>query len=65
MNKLREVTKDHILEGVEKAVGSGMVGYEVPYSLGISCKPKEPLPFVGNAAQKHFIALYNMGIYSI
>lgn len=67
MIKLREVIKAHIPEGFEEAVGSGMVGYVVPYSLypaGYHCKPKQPLPFVGIAAQKHFIALYHMGIYS-
>lgn len=67
MNKLREVIKAHIPEGFEEAVGSGMVGYQVPYSIypaGYHCKPKQPLPFVGIAAQKHFIAVYHMGIYS-
>ncbi|MBL7774424.1 MAG: DUF1801 domain-containing protein, partial [Saprospiraceae bacterium] len=28
------------------------------------CDPKQPLPFVGIASQKHFIALYHMGIYA-
>ncbi len=67
MNKLREVIKAHIPEGFEEGVGSGMVGYVVPYSLypaGYHCTPKQPLPFVGIAAQKHFIALYHMGIYA-
>lgn len=67
MIQLREVIKAHIPEGFEEAVGSGMVGYVVPYSLypaGYHCKPRQPLPFVGIAAQKHFIALYHMGIYS-
>lgn len=67
MNKLREVIKAHIPEGFEEAVGYGMVGYQVPYSIypaGYHCKPKQPLPFAGIAAQKHFIALYHMGLYS-
>lgn len=67
MYKLREVIKAHIPEGFEEAVGYGMVGYQVPYSIypaGYHCKPKQPLPFAGIAAQKHFIALYHMGLYS-
>ncbi len=67
MYKLREVIKSHIPEGFEEAVGSGMVGFEVPFSLypaGYHCKPNQPLPFVGIAAQMHFIAIYHMGIYS-
>lgn len=66
MYKLREVIKAHIPEGFEEAVGYGMVGYQVPYSIypaGYHCKPKQPLPFAGIAAQKHFIALYHMGLY--
>jgi len=67
MNKLREVIKAHIPEGFEEAISSGMIAYQVPYSLypaGYHCKPRQPLPFVAIAAQKHFIAVYHMGIYS-
>ena len=67
MIKLREVIKAHIPEGFEEAVSYGMIGYEVPYKLypeGYHCKPKRPLPFVNLAAQKHFIALYHMGLYA-
>ena len=31
---------------------------------GYHCKPSDPLPFVGIASQKNFIALYHMGIYA-
>jgi len=53
--------------GFEETMGSGMINYVVPYSLyppGYHCKPKQPLPFLGLAAQKNFIAVYHLGIYS-
>jgi hypothetical protein len=43
-----------------------MIGYVVPHSTypaGYHCSPELPLPFINFASQKHFIALYHMGIY--
>ena len=43
-----------------------MLGYAVPHELypsGYHCDPKQPLPFIGLASQKNFIAVYHMGIY--
>jgi len=48
-------------------MGYGMMGYAVPhkiYPAGYHCNPKDPLPFIGLASQKNFIALYHMGIYA-
>ena len=45
----------------------GMLGYVIPHSLypdGYHCDPKQPLPFMGIASQKNFIAVYHMGIYA-
>jgi hypothetical protein len=44
-----------------------MIGYVVPHSIypaGYHCTPKLPLPFIGLASQKNFIAFYHMGIYA-
>jgi len=44
------------------------MGWCVPHKLyppGYHCNPKDPLPFVGLASQKNFIALYHMGIYAM
>ena len=44
-----------------------MIGYYIPHSLypsGYHCDPKLPLPFVTIAAQKNFVAVYHMGVYS-
>ena len=45
-----------------------MLGYSVPHKIyppGYHCDPKLPLPFVGMASQKNFIAFYHMGIYAM
>lgn len=67
INKLRQIIRDNIPEGFEETVGSGMIGYAVPHTIypaGYHCDSKLPLPFMGIASQKHFVALYHMGLYS-
>ena len=66
-NKLRSVIKKNLPKGFKETMGYGMMGYCVPHSLypaGYHCNPKDPLPFIGLASQKHFIAVYHMGIYA-
>ena len=44
-----------------------MPGFVVPHSIypnGYHCDPKLPLPFIGYASQKNFVALYHCGIYT-
>ena len=65
--KLRETILNNIPEGFSEEMNYGMLGYVVPHSIypnGYHCNPKLPLPFVGIASQKNFIALYHMGIYA-
>lgn len=67
MTKLWKIIKKNLPKGFKEAMGHGMPGFEVPYSIypaGYHCLPKEPLPFMGLASQKHFIAVYHMGIYA-
>lgn len=67
MKKLRAVIKKNIPKGFQESMGYGMAGYVVPHSkypAGYHCNPKDPLPFMGFASQKNFIAIYHMGIYS-
>lgn len=64
---LHEVIVDNLPEGFEPGISYGGLGYVVPhthYPAGYHCKPEEPLPFAGIAAQKNSINLYHMGIYS-
>lgn len=66
--KLRAVIKKNLPKGFKEEMNYGMIGYVVPHSkypAGYHCDPKMPLPFLGIASQKNFIAVYHMGIYSM
>jgi hypothetical protein len=65
-DRLRQVILDNLPSGFEECINYGMIGYVVPHSTypaGYHCSPELPLPFINFASQKHFIALYHMGIY--
>jgi hypothetical protein len=67
MDKLRKVIKKNLPKGFKEGMGYGMAGYSVPHSMypaGYHCNPSDPLPFMGFASQKNFIAVYHMGVYS-
>lgn len=67
MTELRKVIAKNIPKGFKEEMGYGMLGYVVPHSLypaGYHCDPKLPLPFMGMASQKNFIAVYHMGVYA-
>ena len=67
MNDLRNVILKNIPKGFSEEMNYGHIGYVVPHSIypsGYHCDPKAPLPFLGIASQKNFIAIYHMGIYA-
>ena len=67
MTELRKIIKKNIPKGFKEEMNCGMVGYVVPHSKypgGYHCKPTDPLPFMNFASQKHFIAVYHMGVYA-
>lgn len=67
IQRLRQVISRNIPEGFKETMGYGMLGFAVPHSLypaGYHTNPKDPLPFIGLASQKHFVALYHMGLYA-
>jgi uncharacterized protein YdhG (YjbR/CyaY superfamily) len=67
VQQMLELFREHLPEGFEEAISYGMIGFVVPKSLypdGYHCDPSLPLPFIAIAAQKHFTALYHMGIYA-
>jgi hypothetical protein len=67
MNELRNTISKNIPKGFKEVIGYGMPGWVVPHSIfpsGYHCDPKLPLPFMGIASQKNFVALYHMGMYS-
>ncbi len=66
MIELRNNIAKNIPKGFKEVMGYGMLGYVVPHSLypsGYHCDPNQPLPFIGIASQKNFIAVYHMGVY--
>jgi uncharacterized protein YdhG (YjbR/CyaY superfamily) len=67
MEQLRKTIMENLPEGSQEGMGYGMLGYAVPHSIypkGYHCNPKDPLPFMGLASQKNFIAFYHMGVYA-
>ncbi|MDF2510140.1 MAG: hypothetical protein K0S04_6 [Herbinix sp.] len=64
---LRTTILNNLPQGFKEIIQYGMIGYVVPheiYPLGYHVNAKEPLPFMGLANQKGYIALYHMGIYA-
>jgi len=67
MTELRKVINKNLPKGFKEGMGYGMMGWSVPHSLyppGYHCTPELPLPFMGIASQKNFIAVYHMGVYA-
>lgn len=67
IKELRRVINKNLPKGFKESMGYGMMGWSVPHSIypaGYHCNPKDPLPFMGLASQKHFIAVYHMGVYA-
>jgi uncharacterized protein YdhG (YjbR/CyaY superfamily) len=67
MIKLRSIILEKLPSGFEESMSYGMIGYGIPHSIypaGYHCKPEDPVPFLGIASQKNYIAFYHMGIYS-
>ena len=67
ITELRKVIKKNLPKGFKEGMGYGMAGWSVPHSLyppGYHCTPELPLPFMGIASQKNFIAIYHMGVYA-
>lgn len=68
ISALRKVIKDNLPKGFKETIGYGHLGWVVPHEMyppGYHCDSKQPLPFLGIASQKNFIALYSMAIYSL
>ena len=67
MSALRKEIKKNIPKGFAETMGYGAMGWVVPHSMypaGYHCDPKQPLPFMGIASQKNFVAVYHMGVYA-
>ena len=65
--KLFDTIDENLPQGFKQGVSYGMIGWNVPleiYPAGYHCTPGSPLPFMGLASQKNFIAFYHMGMYA-
>ena len=68
LQQLRDTIVQNLPQGFSEGLQYGMLGYAVPHSrypAGYHVNPQQPLPFVGLASQKNFIALYHMGLYAM
>ena len=67
VTKLYKTIRKNLPKGFQESMGYGMMGWSIPfksYPGGYHCDPSTPVPFMGLASQKNFIALYHMGVYS-
>lgn len=67
LKELRQTILDNLPKGFEEIIQYEMIGYVVPHEIfadGYHVNHKEPLPFLGLANQKGYIAIYHMGIYA-
>lgn len=67
MVALRKVIASNLPRGFAEVMQYGMPGWAVPHSrypAGYHCDPTQPLPFLGIASQKQYIAVYHMGLYA-
>lgn len=58
---VRKVVRANVDGEIEEGMQYGAIGYYVPFRVfpqGYHCDPNEPLPYLGIASQKNFIAVY-------
>jgi hypothetical protein len=60
---LRSLIKKNLPTGYQEVLLSGMICYVVPLRVEPYTYNGQPLYYIGLAAQKHFLALYLMGVY--
>lgn len=67
LSQMREAINAHLPSGYEEGIQYGMIGWFVPHSVyppGYHCDPKQPLPFVSIASQKHHVSFNPFCIYT-
>lgn len=67
VSAFRKEIKKNIPKGFKEEMGYGTMEYAVPHSVypaGYHCDLKQPVPFIGVASKKNFIAVYHMWLYA-
>lgn len=67
LTKILDTFEQNLPEGFEAAESYGMLGFVVPhriYPKGYRANPKLPLPLIGFTKQKHYYAIYHLGVYA-
>ena len=62
--KVRDVILANLPEGYQESMTWGMLSYEIPLETFPETYNEKPLAYMALAAQKHYFALYLMGVYS-
>jgi uncharacterized protein YdhG (YjbR/CyaY superfamily) len=65
--RLETAIRKALPEGFAEDFNYGMITFVVPksvYPAGYHCDTALPVPFMGIASQKNFIAFYHMGLYA-
>ncbi len=58
---LRKIVNANLADGFEEGMQYGMICWSIPHSTypaGYYCDPKQALPFIALASQKHYMSLY-------
>ena len=61
---VRDMVNRHLPDGYVEGMGYGMIGWVIPLSRYPHTYNKQPLGYLGLAAQKNYNALYLMAVYA-
>ena len=62
--KIRDIIANNLPQGFEEVFLDGFLQFVVPLKTYPAGYHNNPLPFISIASQKHFIALYHLGLYA-
>jgi hypothetical protein len=63
ISEMRKLIRKHLPKGYQESVNWGMLAYEVPLSTYPDTYNQQPICYAALASQKHYCALYLMGVY--
>jgi hypothetical protein len=64
VSKVRSVVRKHLPKGYQETMNWGGICYEIPLKRYPKTYNKQPMAYVGLAAQKNYFALYMLGPYT-